>query len=184
MSAGRDPIRPDGTRADLRSRAPLPVDPDLAPDDPSEPASGHRAGARVHRSRQLDVLVAIAVGGFFGALARYEVGLAWPTPTEHFPWATFTINTSGALALGLLLAVLLVHPGRWRYVRPLTCVGFLGSWTTMSTFALETDLLAKHDHVGTALLYLMATVATGLTATWIGIACSRFLVKAVPWRSH
>jgi CrcB protein len=163
----------------------LPVDPDLAPDDPSEPASGHRSGGRVHRSRQLDVLVAIAAGGFFGALARYEVGLGWPTPADHFPWATFTINTSGSLALGVLLAVLLAQPGRWRYVRPLACVGFLGSWTTMSTFALETDLLAKHEHVGTALLYVAATVASGLTATWIGISCSRFLVKkAVPWRSH
>jgi fluoride exporter len=163
----------------------LPVDPDLAPDDPSEPASGHRSGGRVHRSRQLDVLAAIAVGGFLGALARYEVGLAWSTPADHFPWATFTINTSGALVLGVLLAMLLAHPARWRYVRPLACVGFLGSWTTMSTFALEADLLVKHDRAETAVLYLIATVAAGLSATWVGIACARFFVtKAVPWRSR
>jgi CrcB protein len=163
----------------------LPVDPDLAPDDPSEPATGHRPGARVRRSRQPGVLAAIVVGGFLGTLARHEVGLAWPTPAGHVPWATFTINTTGSLALGAILATLLAHPGRLRYLRPLVCVGFLGAWTTMSTFSLEADLLVRHAHVATAVLYVVATVAVGLSATWAGIAIARRAnARGASWRSR
>src|SRR5437870_9182921 len=75
----------------------LPVDPDLAPDDPAEPSVLHHPIPHVHRAREHDVLAAIAAGGFLGALGRYEVGLAWPTPAGHVPWATFAINISYAV---------------------------------------------------------------------------------------
>src|ERR1700690_3907131 len=90
----------------------LPVDPDLAPDDGSEPSRATGARQHVRRSRQPRVLVAIAMGGGLGALARYEVGLAWPTAHDHFPWATFAINTSGALFLGFVLTMILSRPHR------------------------------------------------------------------------
>jgi CrcB protein len=162
-----------------------PVDPDLAAEDPSEPARGRVSGSHVRRSRELDVLGAIFLGGIFGALARYEVELAWPTSTGHFPWATFTINTSGAVFLGLVLTVLLDHPGRLRYLRPFLCVGFTGAWTTMSTFALEVDLLVKHGRPAMAVLYVVATVVLGLGATWVGIALARGLrTKGAAWLSR
>ena len=85
------------------------------------------------------------------------------------------INTSGALFLALVLTMLLGRPGMWPYTRPLVCVGFTGSWTTMSTFALETDLLAKHGRIGTAALYVTATVVAGLLSAGIGIAVGRRL---------
>ena len=154
----------------------LPVDPDLAPDDPGEPSSTHRPGRR-RRSRQPLVLAAIAAGGFLGALARFEVSEAWPTPAPHFPWATFVINTSGALFLALVLTMLLGRPAAWPYARPLVCVGFTGSWTTMSTFALEADLLAKHGRIGAAALYVAATVVAGLLCAGIGIATGRRLQR-------
>jgi len=119
------------------------------------------------------VLAAIAAGGFFGALARFEVSAAWPTPVSHFPWATFVINTSGALFLALVLTTLLGRPGAWPYARPLVCVGFAGSWTTMSAFALEADLLAKHGRMATMALYVVATVVAGLLSAGIGIAVGR-----------
>src|SRR5947199_2557034 len=147
----------------------LPIDPDLAPDDPGEPSPTHHPTVHVHRARQLDVVAAVGAGGFVGALGRYELGLAWPTAPGHFPWTTFTINISGAFLLGLVLTLLLERVGAPRYVRPLFCVGVLGAWTTMSTFAVEGDLLIKDGHSATALAYVVATVVVGIAATLVGV---------------
>lgn len=115
----------------------------------------------------------MGAGGFLGALGRYELGLTWPTPAGHFPWTTFTINVSGAFVLGLVLTLLLERVGPTRLVRPFFCVGVLGAWTTMSTFAVEFDLLLKDGHSPTAVLYVLATVVVGVAATWIGVALAR-----------
>jgi len=153
----------------------LPIDPDLAPDDPGEPSVAHRPVVHVHRARQFDVLAAVGAGGFLGALGRYELGLAWPTAPGHFPWTTLTINVSGAFLLGLVLTLLLERFGarRYRFVRPFFCVGVLGAWTTMSTFAVEGDLLVKDGHTPTALLYVLATLVFGVAATWVGVGMAR-----------
>jgi CrcB protein len=153
---------------------PLPIDPDLEPDDPSAPGTAHRpAAVGIHR-RDPRVLGWIALGGFLGTLARYGVVRAFPTASGGFPWATFAINTSGAFLLGLILTTILE---RWRhappYLRPVTCVGFLGAWTTMSTFALETDVLVKDGRVAVAIAYLIATLFAGVTAAALGIAIGR-----------
>jgi CrcB protein len=157
----------------------LPVDPDLAPDDPAEPSLVHHPGAHVHRAREHDVLAAIAAGGFLGALGRYELGLAWPTGSGHVPWATFTVNVSGAFLLGLVLTLLLERFAPNRYARPFLCVGVLGAWTTMSTFSVETDLLVRDGYAGAAVAYVVATVVVGLAAGWLGLLLAR-----VPWRSR
>lgn len=151
----------------------LPIDPDLAPDDPGEPSPTHHPTVHVHRTRELDVLAAVGAGGFVGALARYELGLAWPTPAGHFPWATLTINVTGAFVLGLVLTLLLERVGATRYVRPFFCIGVLGAWTTMSTFAVEDDLLLKDGHVGTAIAYVLATLIVGIGAMWLGVGVAR-----------
>src|SRR5947207_6810375 len=83
----------------------LPIDPDLAPDDPGEPSPTHHPLVHVDRTRHTDVLAAVGAGGFLGALGRYELGLAWPTPAGHFQSTTFTINISGAFVLGLVLTL-------------------------------------------------------------------------------
>ena len=153
----------------------LPVDPDLAPDDPGEPSITHRPTRHVHRSRQVDVLAAIAAGGFLGALSRHELSLAWHAPPDGFPWVTFAINTSGAFLLGLILTVILERLGPSRYLRPFLSVGMLGAWTTMSTFAIETDLLIRGGHLGTASAYMAATLIGGASLSWIGIVIGRSL---------
>ena len=145
----------------------------MAPDDPGEPSATHLPTVHVHRTRQFDVLAAVGAGGFLGALGRYELALAWPTPAGRFPWTTFTINVSGAFLLGLVLALLLERMGATRYLRPFFCVGVLGAWTTMSTFAVEGDLLVKDGHAATAAAYVVATIVVGVTATWTGVAVAR-----------
>jgi CrcB protein len=153
---------------------PLPIDPDLAPDDPSTPGARHKpATVGIHR-RDPRVLGWIAIGGFAGTLARYGVVLAFPTASSAFPWTTFTINTSGAFLLGLVLTVILERrPHAPRFIRPLACIGFLGAWTTMSTLALESDLLAKDHHAIVAVTYLVATLVSGITAAALGLAIGR-----------
>jgi CrcB protein len=151
----------------------LPIDPDLDLDDPGAPSPTHRpAGAPVRRSDSA-VLAAIGVGGFFGALARYEVAVTFPVRSGGFPLTTFGINTSGALAIGLILTVIVERLPPNRFLRPLTCVGFLGAWTTVSTFATESAVLIKDGHALTALAYILATVLAGLSATAVGIAVAR-----------
>ncbi len=119
------------------------------------------------------MLAAVAAGGFLGALGRYEVGLAWPARPGSFPAATFTINTSGAFLLGLLLTVLLEHFPANRHLRPFACVGVLGAWTTMSTLAAETDMLVRGGHPATAVGYVAATLIAGIAATVAGIGLAR-----------
>ncbi len=154
----------------------LPVDPDLAPDDPGEPSSVHHPIPHVPRASQYRVLIAIAAGGFLGTLARYLLELLWVSAPGHFPWPTFVVNTSGSLLLGVLLTQIVEKGGSPRYLRPFACVGLLGSWTTMSTFALEADTLIRDGYLGVAVLYAVATLLAGLATAWVGITVTRAVV--------
>jgi CrcB protein len=120
-----------------------------------------------------DVLAAVAMGGALGTTARYEVGLRWPVTAGSFPTSTFVVNTTGAFAIGLVLAVLLARWPKHRYARPFLCVGLLGGWTTMSTFAVEADLLVRDGHASTAAGYVLATLALGMVATTAGLFAGR-----------
>jgi len=160
----------------------LPIDPDLDPDDPGEPSRTHTPAHRT-RARRLHpaTLVAIGAGGFLGAWGRYELTLAWPSTPHGFPTATFVINTSGAFLLGLILTALVEHlrvPRLREHLRHFACVGVLGSWTTMSALATDTDALVRDGHAWTAAAYLGATMAAGLVAVSAGIAFGRLGTRA------
>lgn len=123
-------------------------------------------------------MAAVALGGFVGSVARYEVGLAWPASAGRFPMTTFLINTSGALVLGAVLAVLLHRHVPANLVRPFLCTGVIASWTTMSALAVEADLLVSRGQRATALVYVVLTLAAGTVATWLGVAVGRRAVTA------
>ena len=166
-------------RQALGADDPLPIDPELAPDDPSQPPAGHRGAGRPGATRlRPPVLGAILVGGFLGTIARYGVQVAWATPTDHFPMATFVINTSGAFLLGLLLTIVLerLPPYRYRYLRPFAGVGVLGGWTTYSTLVVEATAIGKAGDLALAGGYLALTLVCGVSAVTLGIALGR--VKA------
>jgi CrcB protein len=118
--------------------------------------------------------VVIAVFGAAGAVSRYALD-GWITDLTHgqFPWGTFVINVLGAFALGLLVALtterLLPHP-TWRIA---IGIGFLGSFTTFSTYAYESVKLAEDGAVGLALVNSVAMVALGLLAAFVGLAIGR-----------
>jgi fluoride exporter len=155
----------------------LPIDPDLDPDDPGEPSPAHRPAPQT-RARRLHpaTLAAIGMGGFVGACGRYELTVAWPSSPQAFPAATLVINTSGAFLLGLILTALVEHlraPRLREHLRHFACVGVLGSWTTMSALAVDTDALVRNGHAWAAAAYIGATMVAGLVAVSIGIAIGR-----------
>ncbi len=131
------------------------------------------AGATERRRTERRTVPAIALGGAFGAPARYGVAQLVHVAPHTFPWATFWTNVSGSFALGLVLALVLERYPPTRYVRPFVATGFLGAYTTYSTFAVETDLLVKDGHAGIALSYVAASLAAGLVAVWAGLVAAR-----------
>ena len=158
----------------------LPIDPDLAPADSAQPTSEAAVGhpAHTHRARR-SVLSAIALGAAAGAPARYGVAQLIHVAPGTFPWATFVTNISGSFALGLLLALILERFPPTLYLRPFVVTGFLGAYTTYSTFAVESDLLVQHGHAAVAVGYAAASLVIGFLAVWAGIAAAR-MVPAHP----
>jgi CrcB protein len=157
--------------------APLPIDPDLAPTDSAEPGRDHhrtnRRTTRTRRRSEPSVLAAIALGGALGAPARYGVAQLITSAPDGFPWATFWTNITGSFALGLILAIVLERFPPTRYLRPFIATGFLGAYTTYSTFAVETDLLIKSGHAAIALAYAATSLVAGFVAVWAGIWAAR-----------
>jgi CrcB protein len=160
----------------------IPIDPDLAPSDPGEPVIGRSRRSPTQRFGRVEpgVLAVIAVGGMLGATARFKLAEALPSSPGHFPWATFWTNLSGSFLLGFLLIVLLERFPPTRYVRPFIATGILGAFTTMSTYTVETALLMKDDHVATAILYGVSSIAAGVFLAYAGIAIARLSVVRMP----
>lgn len=121
-------------------------------------------------------LAVIAGAGALGALARYAVG-GWVSDRASgvFPWGTLIVNVSGSLLLGFLFVLLterfLPHPT----LRLGLTVGFLGAYTTFSTFSLETLRLIQDGAVGIAAMNVAASVAAGLLAVYLGTIAGRAL---------
>jgi CrcB protein len=127
--------------------------------------------------RRLDIYAAIAGGGALGGLARDGIAQAMPTAAHGWPWATFVTNVAGAFALAVLLVLVLEVWPPTRYVRPFLAVGFIGAFTTWSTFMVETDRLFAHGHAVTAAAYVVASVVGGLGAVWVGLMGGRAMFR-------
>ncbi len=110
-------------------------------------------------------LVLIGVAGAAGALARYGIGVA--VGERSFPWATLAINVVGSFVLALLLTLAIARSWSPDVVVPLG-VGLLGAFTTFSTFSWDALTMGRGDRVGSATTYVLATVALGLLAAFLG----------------
>ncbi len=114
-------------------------------------------------------ILLIGIGGFLGAIARYGVALwigqRWG---RSFPFGTFVINISGSFLIGLLMSLFterfMVNP-QWRL---LFVVGFLGAYTTFSTFEYETGALLKDGEWLVATLNVVLSVVVGFAALKLG----------------
>lgn len=117
----------------------------------------------------------VAVGGIAGALARYGLS-SWilQINTTRFPWGTFVVNILGCFLLGIAGSLLAERAvGEHDFVRYAISVGFLGSFTTFSTFQFETLKLLESDAWPIAVAYVGSSVVIGLIAARLGISVFR-----------
>ncbi len=158
---------------------PIPFDPDFD----FGPAAGFDPLARRRRSRQVQaiIVVALSFGGVLGAVSRFALSLAIPTESGRYPWGTFVINVSGSAVLGFVLIMLIEQFPRGRLARAIIGTGFIGAYTTFSTFTVEALLLIRDGHPDIALAYLAASVAAGLAAVWVGMTSARLVLRAERW---
>jgi CrcB protein len=117
-----------------------------------------------------------ALGGVLGALARWAVTEALPHSPGAWPWATFLVNITGCLLIGVLLAVLLALFPHSPWLRPFLAVGVLGGFTTYSTFAVEAVRLVESGHPALATGYVLASVTGGVAAVVVGLLAGRAVV--------
>jgi CrcB protein len=118
----------------------------------------------------------IGIGGFLGAISRYGVALwigqRWG---RNFPLGTFVINVSGSFLIGLLMSLFterfMVNP-QWRLM---LVVGFLGAYTTFSTFEYETGTLMKDGEWLIAMLNVLLSVIVGFIALKLGEVIAKSL---------
>ena len=121
----------------------------------------------------MNLLFAIAAGGALGALLRYGLaGLIQKAVGSPFPWGTVTVNVIGSLMMGVCWEYLFRSPAS-PALRGFIVVGFLGAFTTFSTFSLETVLLARLHDMHAALLNVFVSNTVCISAVLLGLHLTR-----------
>ena len=120
----------------------------------------------------IQTLLQVALGGALGASSRYLTGVAMTALLGRgFPWGTLTVNILGSFAMGLLITVL----GNLSATRlhPLLAVGFLGGFTTFSSFSLDVVALYERGDIALAAGYAAVSVVASILALFLGLALAR-----------
>jgi fluoride exporter len=121
-------------------------------------------------------LLFIGVGGALGSIARFEVtAFVQSRMGGPYPWGTFVVNVTGCLLMGVAMALLTARQPAseaWRYLVP---IGFVGAYTTFSTF--EVDLFSANASAAwfVSIAYLAGSVVVGYVALWAGMLLGRSL---------
>lgn len=120
-------------------------------------------------------LLLVGLGGFLGAISRYLVD-GWVTGwSDAFPFGTLAINVSGSFLLGVLFALTTERALLPAEVRAPTMIGFLGAYTTFSTYMLESWRLLEDGSWLLGLGNVAGSVLTGLIAIAAGLAIGRWI---------
>ncbi|PSO78950.1 MAG: fluoride efflux transporter CrcB [Cyanobacteria bacterium QH_9_48_43] len=121
--------------------------------------------------------IAISLGAIAGALSRYYLSLWFAQRFgTSFPYGTLFVNFTGCLGMGFFVTLALeqitvVSPE----IRSLVAVGFLGSYTTFSSYELDTLTLLRDRHTAVALLYWVSTAVVGLFSAQLGVILARLI---------
>lgn len=133
---------------------------------------------------QLTKYLAVAAGGAVGAMLRYCLTLsALGRAAQPFPTATFVINITGSFIIGFFLTLATERIPINPHIRLAVAVGFVGAYTTFSTFEYETARLVEGKDFIYAFLYVVLSFAVGFGAVWAGIISARE-VEGVPVTSQ
>lgn len=120
--------------------------------------------------------VMVGIGGCLGAIARFWLGgIIYQKMGTRFPYGTFIINISGCFLVGLMVTVLTERThlnANWRYLIP---VGFIGAYTTFSTFEFETLAAFRDGQLLVAALNVALSVVLGFIAVWLGVIAGRVM---------
>ncbi len=116
----------------------------------------------------------VGLGGFLGSILRFWLGgYISNRMGARFPYGTFLINVTGSFLIGLVVT-LLAERTHWspnlRYLIP---IGFIGGYTTFSTFELETFQSFRDGEILTAFLNVILSVGVGFIAVWLGVIAGR-----------
>lgn len=121
-------------------------------------------------------LIAIAAGGALGAVARYLVSTGvYGLLGRGFPFGTLVVNVLGSFAMGLLTVLLLDRAAVGPEARAAVLIGFLGAFTTFSTFSMETLILLQDAKWWAAGVNAVSSVLACLGAAWLGLWLGRQL---------
>jgi len=119
-------------------------------------------------------LLAIAIGGSLGAIMRYLTSTSVHSLFgTDFPYGTLTVNVVGSLLMGFVSILLLERFMLAEFWRPIIIIGFLGAFTTFSTFSMETFNLIEAGEMAKAFINIFINVLFCLGATWIGVIAGR-----------
>ncbi len=120
--------------------------------------------------------LSIAAGGAVGAMSRFGVTqLVQSLLGKGFPYGTMTANITGSLLMGLLYVLFLERLAGNEELRLALTTGFLGAFTTFSTFSVETLILFETGMTTRAMINILATVTLCLLAAWLGMKLGRML---------
>ena len=117
------------------------------------------------------LLLTIAAGGAVGAVARFLLSSCcsrWLT-LSTFPLGTLVVNVLGSFAIGCLYSALAQRVDDDDFWRPLLMTGFLGAFTTFSTFSIETVQLLQRGETAMALSYMLLSVLLCVAFAWLGL---------------
>lgn len=118
----------------------------------------------------------VGLGGFLGAVLRYWFGsLVQAAFGGRFPVGTLAVNVLGCFCIGLLMGLMEFRQSLSPEVRLFAIVGVLGGFTTFSTFSYDTVELLRAISPASAALNVLASLALGLTATWLGLLLIRIV---------
>jgi CrcB protein len=118
--------------------------------------------------------ISIALGGALGAVCRYWVSLSLlPVSSYKFPFATLSVNVAGSLLMGVFYVLIVEKGGLPDQARHILMVGFLGAFTTFSTFSLDAISLWQNGAQLMALIYVVSSVALCLIAIIFAIWLTR-----------
>ena len=122
----------------------------------------------------LKALMLIAMGGAIGAVLRYGASLSvYSLMGRGFPYGTLFVNVTGSLLMGLLSVMMLERFNTGPEWRAAVLVGVLGSFTTFSTFSIETLNLLEQGDVMRAVTNIVSSVLVCLVAVWFGVLIGR-----------